>query len=126
MKCEFVSKTGGDEQDGRGAIAQGAARAVARGGGSVPREWQRPSQFCLERGLDLARFYYWRRVFALAHSEASPESHFALVRRSAAAKESDGEAGLDLHVNRGWRLRIPRGVDEATLRMVLGALRQAR
>jgi len=83
---------------------------------------QRPSQFCQEHGLDLAKFYYWRRVFALEHSEGSPEAHFALVRRGVAAKEVGGDAGLELQVDRGWRLRIPRGVDEATLRMVLGAL----
>jgi transposase-like protein len=83
---------------------------------------QRPSRFCQEHGLDLAKFYYWRRVFALEHSEGSPEAHFALVRRSVAAKEVGGDAGLELQVNRGWRLRIRRGADEATLRMVLGAL----
>jgi len=44
------------------------------------------------------------------------------VRRGVAAKEVGGDAGLELQVDRGWRLLIPRGVDEATLRMVLGAL----
>lgn len=83
---------------------------------------QRPSQFCQERGLDLAKFYYWRRVFTLANSDEAPEAHFALVRRGVAAKQAGGDAGLELQVDRGWRLRIPRGVDEATLRVVLGAL----
>ena len=83
---------------------------------------QRPGQFCQERGLDLARFYYWRRVFAMEGIEGAPEAHFALVRRGAAAKETSGNAGVELQVDRGGRLLIPRGVDEGTLRVVLGAL----
>ena len=83
---------------------------------------QSPSQFCQERGLALAKFYYWRRVFALANSDGAPEANFALVRRGVAAQGAGGDAGLELQVDRGWRLRIPRGVDEATLRVVLGAL----
>jgi len=83
---------------------------------------QRPSRFCQEHGLDLARFYYWRRAFALESIEGSPEARFALVRRGVAAKEAGRDAGLELQMDRGWRLLIPRGVDEATLRVVLGAL----
>ena len=83
---------------------------------------QRPGQFCRDRGLDLARFYYWRRVFAMESAEGALEARFALVRRGAAAKEVGCDAALELHVDRGWRLLIPRGVDEGTLRVVLGAL----
>ncbi len=83
---------------------------------------QRPSQFCQEHGLDLAKFYYWRRVFTLENLEGSPDTRFALVRRGAAVKEAGGDAALELQVDRGWRLLIPRGVDGPTLRIVLGAL----
>ena len=83
---------------------------------------QRPGQFCQEHGLDLAKFYYWRRVFALENVEGSAEARFALVRRGVAAREVGGDAGLELQLDRGWRLLIPRGVDEATLQVVLGAL----
>ena len=83
---------------------------------------QSPGQFCQEHGLDLAKFYYWRRVFALESFERSTETHLALVRRGVAAKKEGGDAGLELQVDRGWRLLIPRGVDEQTLRVVLGAL----
>jgi hypothetical protein len=58
---------------------------------------QGPRQFCQERGLDLARFYYWRRVFALEGIEENPEARFALVRRGTPAKEAGGDAGLELH-----------------------------
>lgn len=44
------------------------------------------------------------------------------MRRGVAAKKEGGDASLELQVDRGWRLLIPRGVDEATLRVVLGAL----
>jgi hypothetical protein len=83
---------------------------------------QGPGQFCQEHGLDLARFYYWRRVFALEGIDEDPKARFALVRRGVAAKEVGGATGLELQVDRGWRLLIPRGVDEATLRVVFGAL----
>lgn len=83
---------------------------------------QRPSQFCHEHGLDLAKFYCWRRVFVLEGVEGSPEAHFALVRQGAPSKAVGGDAGLELRVDRGWRLLIPCGVDEVTLRVVLGAL----
>jgi len=83
---------------------------------------QRPGQFGQEHGLDLARFYYWRRVFAMESAEGASETHFALVRRGVEAKKEGGDASLELQVDRGWRLLIPRGVDDATLRVVLGAL----
>ena len=82
----------------------------------------RPGQFGQEHGLELARFHYWRRVFAMEKPEGSPESLFALVRHGATAKVVGWGAGVELQVDRGWRLLIPCGVDEATLRVVLGAL----
>ena len=83
---------------------------------------QRPGQYCQEQGLDLAKFYYWRRALALENIEGSPETHFALMRRGVAAKKEGGDASLELQVDRGWHLLMPRGVDEATLRVVFGAL----
>jgi len=82
---------------------------------------QRPSQFCQARGVDLTRFYYWRQVFARQGAGEDSEAHFALVKRGRGGQEA-GAGDLELWVDRGWRLRIPRGVDEATLRAVLGAL----
>ena len=86
---------------------------------------QRPRQFCQEHGLDLGRFYYWRRVFAMQSAAEDPKAHFALVRHGSSRSDVLGDAGLELHVGRGWRLRIPGGVDEATLRVVLGALSES-
>ena len=86
---------------------------------------QPPRQFCIEKGLNLGRFYYWRRVFAMEAEAGQPEARFALVRGGAERDERQSSAVLELELGRGWRLRIPRGVEESTLRVVLGALSQS-
>jgi hypothetical protein len=48
---------------------------------------------------------------------------FALVERGPARQEPASEAGLELVLASGERLRIGSGVDAITLRMVLTALR---
>lgn len=88
-------------------------------------------QFCQERHIEEAQFYSWRRLLAAEprdgaaaarSSEPGPAARFVLVRpEKRLAAESD-PAALELVLERGWRLRIPRGVDEATLRCVLTAL----
>lgn len=86
---------------------------------------QRPRRFCQEQGLNVGQFYYWRRVFALQAAAEDPKAHFALVRRGSGRSDLIEDDGLELQVGRGWRLRIRRGVDEATLRVVLGALSES-
>ncbi len=88
-------------------------------------------QFCQQRHVDETQFYSWRRLLAAEQrggvAEArngapGPAARFVLVRpEEQLAAESD-TAALELVLARGWRLRIPRGVDEATLRCVLTAL----
>ena len=101
--------------------ANGSKRGIARSG-----YWRNLIQqqavsgqpvrvFCSERGLTEQSFYYWRKRL----SQQAPVS-FALVR-------SDGSAGnqgapLELELGAGQRLRIPCGVDAATLRTVLAVL----
>ncbi len=101
--------------------ANGSKRAIARS-----EHWrnlvqqqavsgQPVSVFCSERGLTEQSFYYWRKRL----SQQAPVS-FALVT-------SDGWAGnqgapLELELGVGHRLRIPCGVDAATLRTVLAVL----
>ena len=68
--------------------------------------------FCKERGLGAHSFYYWRK--RLGKSEAV---QFALLKTVA------GVAPLELWLASGERLRIANGVDAATLRLVLDALR---
>src|SRR5579863_2520901 len=78
---------------------------------------QSVSTFCTERGLTEQSLYSWKKRL----SEQAPVS-FALVTTD----RSQGGPGtpLELELGTGCRLRIPCGVDAATLRTVLMALRE--
>jgi len=75
-------------------------------------------QFCVERGVSSYSFYTWRKRLR----ENGPV-RFALVERSARRQEGSAEAALEVVLATGERLRIGGGVDLATLRTVLDALR---
>ena len=75
-------------------------------------------QFCKERGLKDCTFYAWRNRLR----EEGPV-RFALVERGGVRQEPTTEASLELVLATGERLRIGAGVDAATLRTVLDALR---
>jgi transposase-like protein len=77
------------------------------------------SQFCNERGLSAWSFYKWRKQLR----EAGPV-RFALVDRRTQHRENATDADLEVVFARGERLRIRRGVDAATLRTVVEALRR--
>ena len=91
-------------------------REAARSGISV-------REFCRRRKLHESQFYWWQRRLSLAGSKrrqqhgAGPAS-FALVSE----EPGGGDAGIELVLGGGRRLRIARGVDEATLRAVLAAV----
>jgi transposase-like protein len=85
--------------------------AQEQGGLSVRR-------FCKEQGLTEHSFYAWRRRLR----EQGPV-RFALVERRLARQEPADAAGLELILATGARLRIGAGVNAATLRTVLEALR---
>jgi hypothetical protein len=74
--------------------------------------------FCKEQGLTECSFYAWRKRL----QEKAPV-RFALVDRRGARQGSASEAALELMLTTGERLRIGAGVDTATLRTVLDALR---
>jgi transposase len=74
-------------------------------------------QFCKEQGLTEYSFYTWRKRL----QEKGPV-RFALVERTR-RQEHTAEAVLELVLASGERLRIGTGVDIATLRAVLDALR---
>lgn len=74
--------------------------------------------FCGERGLNLYSFYVWRR--RLRQTEPAPR--FALVKTKD-APTAGGAAELEIVFATGERLRIGRGVDAATLRLTLDAIR---
>jgi len=85
--------------------------AQQRGGMSV-------KQFCKEHGLTEWAFYAWRKRL-----QEKGSVRFALVERRATRQERTAEAALELVMVTGERLRIGSGVDTATLRKVLEALR---
>jgi len=74
-------------------------------------------QFCKERGLAECCFYTWRKRLR----DTEPV-RFALVERAAQRERVTG-VPLELVLASGERLRISSGVDGATLRTVLQALR---
>ena len=75
-------------------------------------------QFCKEQGLTEYSFYAWRKRL-----QKKEPVRFALVDRGAAREERSTESALELVLVTGERLRIGAGVDTATLRTVLEALR---
>lgn len=75
-------------------------------------------QFCRERGIPQWSFYAWRKRL-----RQEGTVRFALVERGRVRQEPASESGLELVLTTGERLRIGVGVDGATLRTVLEALR---
>jgi len=83
-------------------------------------------EFCRRRNLTVSHFYWWRRHLGMdvrkgmarkTDGGQDPAS-FALVSDHAAATD----AGIELVLGDGRRLRIHKGVDGETLRAVLAAM----
>lgn len=83
-------------------------------------------EFCRQRRLHESQFYWWQHRLAAVRpdpqgrKQTSGAASFALVSEEPGA----ADAGIELVLADGRRLRIARGVDEATLRSVLAALEQ--
>jgi transposase-like protein len=93
-------------------------REAARSGVSI-------SEFCRQRKVKESQFYWWRRRLRESVERAmrrqNPERNqasFALVSDQPGA----WDAGIELVLGDGRRLRISKGVDEETLRAVLAAV----
>jgi len=89
--------------------------------------------YCKQHEIDLSQFYYWRRVLQTAGRQAEQQAEqqasrgaFVLLqapgRNRTAVQSADQTPALELLLERGWRLRIPRGVDEALLASTLRLL----
>jgi hypothetical protein len=81
-------------------------------------------EFCRQRQLTVSQFYWWQRRLqappprAKKRVSASMAASFVLV-----SEPGQGlDAGIELVLGDGRRLRIHKGVDETTLRAVLAAL----
>jgi hypothetical protein len=84
--------------------------------------------FCRERHVKESLFYHWRGVLARearGKVKSVGEPRFLLVSPQTEAL-AESNRMLELVSERGWRLRIPLGTDEFTLRAVLAALAAAR
>ena len=93
-------------------------REAARSGVSI-------REFCRQRKLRESQFHWWRRRLAAARpaprrkkTEAAGAASFALVSDEPAMSD----AGIELVLGEGRRLRIRKGVDEETLRAVLAVM----
>ena len=74
-------------------------------------------EFCRRRRLKERQFYLWQRRLKESRTDHSPAA-FALVSE----EPEEMTSGIELVLRSGTRLRIGRGVDEATLRTVLAAV----
>ncbi len=85
---------------------------------------QNVRKFCRERSVGEHSFYMWRQRLRVGKEKRKKEKpvRCALVDRGAASAAVSG-ASLELLLPSGERLRIERGVDAETLRLVLEALR---
>ncbi len=87
-------------------------------------------EFCRRRRLRESQFYWWQRKLKAGRDTRTVrqptvngnQASFALVSEEAGATD----AGIELVLGDGRRLRIRQGVDEETLRSVLAALEPAR
>jgi putative transposase len=73
--------------------------------------------FCRERGITEPSFYYWRKRL-----RENGTVRFALLQTKTAI--ADAAPAIELVLSTGERLRIGNGVDGATLRRVLDAVRR--
>lgn len=81
--------------------------------------------YCQQHEVRESQFYHWRRILEAEGRKAgpkAPERAFVLVKAAERSGPGSEGAALELVLERGWCLRIPRGVDEATLRCVLTVL----
>ena len=82
-------------------------------------------EFCRQRRLKESQFYWWQHKLKAGRQERMrrpggnrAEASFALVSNEPSALD----AGIELVLGDGRRLRIRKGVDEETLRAVLAAV----
>ena len=110
--------------------------AIGKGDARKARYWQQTlgeaarsgssiREFCRRRRLKESQFYWWQHRLRMVRPEGTTTktggregtASFALVSEDAA-----GDAGIELVLSGGRRLRITKGFDEETLRTVLVAL----
>jgi len=82
-------------------------------------------EFCRRRRLKESQFYWWQHRLRMARPEgatAKPGGREGAASFALVSEDAAGDAGIELVLNGGRRMRITKGVDEETLRTVLAAL----
>lgn len=81
-------------------------------------------EFCRQRKLQESQFYWWQRKLAATRHPTNGSRPTPTAASFALVSEEPGpaDAGIELVLAGGRRLRIARGVDEQTLRSVVAAL----
>ena len=83
-------------------------------------------EFCRQRGVTESQFYTWRARLNGKAQVAARRRALSAAKAATFALVSDPpgklDAGIELVLADGRRVRICRGVDEATLRTVLAAV----
>ncbi len=101
---------------------QRTIREAARSGLSI-------REFCRQRKLNVGQFYWWQHRLKEARQPRTMRKSGAAGGSASFALVSDEpgtlDAGIELVLNDGRRLRICKGVDEETLRAVLAAVESA-
>ena len=113
---------GGKPDVGKERQWQKTIREAARSGLSI-------REFCRRRQVKESQFYWWQRRLNGDRRHRAPQrqnnkeipASFALVSNDPGASD----AGIELVLQNGRKLRISRGVDEQTLRAVLAAVEPA-
>lgn len=97
---------------------RGTIREAARSGLSI-------REFCRQRRVKERQFYWWRQKLQQDGARGRRRLGGEKERASFALVSEEGvgqDAGIELILGDGRRLRIQKGVDEETLRAVLSAV----
>ena len=106
-----MSSADAGKRGSRGDYWRAQIEAQQRSGKTVAR-------FCKDQGLTEQAFYFWRKRL-----RNQQPIRFALLETETVRQQPASEVGLELVLATGERLRIGAGVETATLRKVLEALR---
>jgi hypothetical protein len=86
-------------------------------------------RYCQQHKLSESQFHWWQRKLEERHRYGKPGRKGAAAQASFALVSDDPEgmdAGIELILGNGHRLRIRKGIDETTLRAVLAAMEPER
>ena len=86
--------------------------------------------YCQQHRLSESQFHWWQRKLEEKRLHRKPGRKNAAVAQASFALVSEDpegmDAGIELVLGNGHRLRIRKGVDETTLRAVLAAMEPER